>query len=742
MHFHTPLRALVLSLVLSAAASAQAPTFEHRWSGLVFNVHAPDALHAWTVEDGGRIRRTIDGGGNWTWDTTPVEAEHILRGIHVLADLTDGWAVGENSTMLHNGDVLNPSAIWSDVDLGLSIIPNDADLYDVFFADAAKGWLLAEHGLWYTEDGGGSWIPVILEDDMGNSVNLDSIELYAMDFQLGLSECIHVCDCPGGSLCTCPLTPTFGLACAEPGLIYRTLDGITWNEVFDVTDLCPPGPGFDPDEPCAETQICTNNKKYEPWDIEISDSTTSPLAIMVGGVGAACGLVFTSDDWGCSWTQEMHECAGIPDCNSPPNLTGPPQALDVFKTLFGVAIDSTDNSAIATGYNAQHLRRPPGPPGTRWNDYSLFGNVFEVPYNGAVVFPLYGAEFAPNGSVGYIVGSGGRLRTTTDGMNYTEHGSAPGDFRIMDADFVSDTKGTLTGQFFLLAATDDGGASWTPRTYIIGKPELAAVAFDSTGTFGVAVGRLDGNTPNKPEIKFTDNGGTLWQDATPPAPSQGKVLNAVAWDRGVGSKRFWAVGKGGLILETLDGGATWTTIPGPPVSGFKIFSVAFASPNGAAVVGKKGGKGIAYTWISGIWNDVSPLTTPKMKVITDVDAIGSVVYAVGTRAGGGGKKGIVLKLGTDFEQLSGAPVVQECTVGDAADDTEPLNAVTMVGTAPDDVFVAGQCGVVWEFAGGVWSRHRAETSSHVRGLSAVSNGRVYAISWRKSQIHSCITRLK
>ena len=54
-------RTLFLSLMLAAPLSAQ-QTFEHRWSGLVYEIHAPDDVHAWTVEDGGRIRRTGDSG--------------------------------------------------------------------------------------------------------------------------------------------------------------------------------------------------------------------------------------------------------------------------------------------------------------------------------------------------------------------------------------------------------------------------------------------------------------------------------------------------------------------------------------------------------------------------------------------------------------------------------------------------------------------------------------------------------
>ena len=132
-----------------------------------------------------------------------------------------------------------------------------------------------------------------------------------------------------------------------------------------------------------------------------------------------------------------------------------------------------------------------------------------------------------------------------------------------------------------------------------------------------------------------------------------------------------------------------------------------------------------------------------MKVITGVDAIGSVVYAVGAKVTANGREGTVMKLGAStLEEVPNSPYVPLCTVGWAAAKTEPLNAVKLSQAAPDNVFVAGQCGVLWELAGGVWSRHRSETSAHIRHLSVVSNGRVYTSAWRDNEIHSCITRLK
>ena len=77
-----------------------------------------------------------------------------------------------------------------------------------------------------------------------------------------------------------------------------------------------------------------------------------------------------------------------------------------------------------------------------------------------------------------------------------------------------------------------------------------------------------------------------------------------------------------------------------------------------------------------------------------------------------------------------------------AEVTEPLNAVKLLSTGTNDhLLVAGQCGVCWEFAGGTWTQHRGETSSHVRGIRVAPGlGRVYLIAFRDDDSQSCIVR--
>ncbi len=59
------------------------------------------------------------------------------------------------------------------------------------------------------------------------------------------------------------------------------------------------------------------------------------------------------------------------------------------------------------------------------------------------------------------------------------------------------------------------------------------------------------------------------------------------------------------------------------------------------------------------------------------------------------------------------------------------------------LLIAGQGGVFWEFAGGTWTQHRSETSSHVLDIRvAPGSDRVYLVANRKADTQSSIVREK
>ena len=76
------------SLVDTAGGQAK---FEYRQGGQLEGVFFLDASLGWTAEDGGRIRRTIDGGQTWFITDVPDDVRGELRGVYFL-NQDDGWA--------------------------------------------------------------------------------------------------------------------------------------------------------------------------------------------------------------------------------------------------------------------------------------------------------------------------------------------------------------------------------------------------------------------------------------------------------------------------------------------------------------------------------------------------------------------------------------------------------------------------------------------------------------------------
>lgn len=122
--------------------------------------------------------------------------------------------------------------------------------------------------------------------------------------------------------------------------------------------------------------------------------------------------------------------------------------------------------------------------------------------------------------------------------------------RLYAVDFATTEMGCAVG-YGVVLHTRDGGASWSAATCPGGVlPWLGGVAF-ADARRGFAVGGGDA-----PVLWRSDDGGATWRDA-------GGSLPDGARDRGLRAVAFFdaqngvAVGSGGLLLHTADGGETW-----------------------------------------------------------------------------------------------------------------------------------------------------------------------------------------
>ena len=106
------------------------------------------------------------------------------------------------------------------------------------------------------------------------------------------------------------------------------------------------------------------------------------------------------------------------------------------------------------------------------------------------------------------------------------------------------------------------GASWTWGTKITAPTKLYALSAVSLTT-AFAVGDAG--------LVFRTQDGTTWNDLRKPVPLASPRINALDFE-GSGTVGV-AAGNGGVVLRTLDGGATWTTFAGGIPGGFDVKGV-------------------------------------------------------------------------------------------------------------------------------------------------------------------------
>ncbi|HEY8518121.1 MAG TPA: YCF48-related protein [Candidatus Binatia bacterium] len=158
-----------------------------------------DGKQAWISSTNGRVFKTSDGGATWTEQKTPVD-----RNLFKIAFVspTRGTAVGDFGAIVHTED---GGATWEEIQLpedfklpdsalDQGILPNDALLYGLSFANENTGWIAGEFGtILRTDDGGRTWKQQVsgiestlfgidfLDENTGIAVGIDSVILRTDD---------------------------------------------------------------------------------------------------------------------------------------------------------------------------------------------------------------------------------------------------------------------------------------------------------------------------------------------------------------------------------------------------------------------------------------------------------------------------------------------------------------------------------------------------------------------------------
>lgn len=785
---------------LSPTVTSDPGTFEHRWAGLVHSAFTLDGEEVWTGEDGGRIRHLEPTTGEWSFQPTPYQVRGTIRRLFFLPNGLDGWAISSDGFVLGTDDAGEtwdalariPALEASETYFGMEW----EDLYDLWFDENGDdGWLVSLHGIFFTTNGGVCWEEASLLDQQGDPLDAgwiftESMELYSIDVQVGVTRDV----CAG----TSDPSDFLALVSGQHGLILRSLDGEIFQIVLDAEDVCAM---IDPmEDPCLDVPCSSSHQDwFELWSLEISNDPSDDLVLVVGGIGVNCGIILASTDAGCTWHREYHECAIDPnlDCATHADWdeSDPPYRLDEFKTLYGVDIFDQDNTAVAAGYNGQHLRREfldDENDTPVWRDRSRFAHISDIDWdssNRPVIYPLIGAV-AHDGQSGsnemgtaWITGMGGHIRRTDDGgLNWSD--DVLGEpFRINDLWFKPVSgfpdAGWQAGQFFRLAKSVDGGAIWAQ-----GEPErlwgegeaFQAVEFAGNGMNGVAVGGPmpgeDSNDPNQgPRILWTlDFGDEEWEEPTSLTYDSSTEeefhldtrLRDVCWAKDTANLEFYAVGEFGLVLHTADGGETWeqlqvpTSLVSDPHT-LQFHGVAASSPNAIVVVGRRGGvaRAFSYRYANQVWSwaelAVPTSSAGTIVLLTDVAARGVSIYAVGHRvASDDTRTGIVLKVGyppspdpplfLEFDGPAYPDEVENCEALGIGVENQVLTSVEI--TTSNDVWIGGSCGRIWQYVPGeaLWFDHKSQTNADVRGMSFTAPDRGYVAANGGAQTGQIVIR--
>ena len=108
----------------------------------------PGGSRGWAVGDGGRILRTLDGGAEWSLQSSGTST--ALNAVWFTSD-AEGWAVGNNGAVLHT---TNSGGSWTRL-----LNPGASEhLNDVQFAHRDTGWVVGADGvILRTANRGVSW---------------------------------------------------------------------------------------------------------------------------------------------------------------------------------------------------------------------------------------------------------------------------------------------------------------------------------------------------------------------------------------------------------------------------------------------------------------------------------------------------------------------------------------------------------------------------------------------------------
>lgn len=204
--------------------------------------------------------------------------------------------------------------------------------------------------------------------------------------------------------------------------------------------------------------------------------------------------------------------------------------------------------------------------GASWQTDALptFGYLLAVSFPDAETGYAAGYDFSVGQALVYATSDGGTTWTPQ---------TIASDQVINDLRFDSPTHGVAAGNAGALFVTSDGGATWEARD--------AGTALDlhSVSYNGATISVTGGDYLYDGFVLVSSDGGDSWETQSVP-----RSLNNVTWRDAANGV---AVGSGGSLFATSDGGASWAPLQ-KTVSPQGLFGVAFADASNGIAVGGAG----------------------------------------------------------------------------------------------------------------------------------------------------------
>ena len=526
----------------------------HGWLNAVkfVNVNVGWAVGGRSSSAGGSglVLKTVNGGLTWTVQKASPDSE--------LLDVSAtgagrAWAGSAGGRLWRT---TNGGALWGKIGPDFN-----ETLQTVFFRDSHVGWAAGWGMVWHTTDGGSDWTIQLGSNNDDYSFSdiafTDAVNGWVVA-QNG--SCFHTTD--GGAHWTAAAAPSAGWNFVAPvgastaviggggGNLSRTIDGGgTWTSLPAVA---------------GNFHSSLNAVDF----VDANNGWAAGGAAPSGGLPSTTAILHTTDG-GQTWTGQS------------PAVLAPLNDIDFADVANGWAVGAA-GAIVHTGNGGATWA-----PQVSGTSADLSGVCFIDAAQGWAV----GTEYHPDLALVPVV------RHTADGGAHWTALAAPVPnycalYGVAFADAqngwaVGWAAGDENGEPAVIFHTANGGASWTqqlsyipPVSHSVGTASLSAVTcLDALRA--VAVGVADNADTVRPLIYRTIDGGVTWKRASVSGSWQGDAgLNSVSF---ADSLHGWAVGSGGTVLRTTDGGLTWTKLRSG-VSG-SLHGVRFVSPTRGWIVG-------------------------------------------------------------------------------------------------------------------------------------------------------------